>query len=43
MAIIWSAQLTDEMVAGLTDDERATLIESLDEAVQELCESYEVG
>ena len=42
-AIVWKSQVTKEMVAKLSDEEIATLNNLLDQAVQEVCESYEVA
>ena len=41
--IIWKSEITDEMVANLSDDDIQQLINNLDDAVQEIAESYEVG
>jgi hypothetical protein len=42
-AIVWKSQVTKEMVAKLSDKEIETLNDLLDQAVQEVCESYEVN
>jgi hypothetical protein len=42
-AIVWKSQVTKEMVAKLSDKEIETLNDLLDQAVQEICESYEVA
>ena len=41
--IAWSSMLTQEMVSNLSDNDLLLLINSLDEAVQEICESFEVA
>lgn len=41
--IAWSSMLTQEMVSNLSDNDLSLLINSLDEAVQEICESFEVA
>lgn len=38
MTIIWSAQLTEEMVSNLNDQQVSELIDSLDDAVANICE-----
>lgn len=40
---IWKSEITDEMVANLSDDDIQQLINNLDDAVQEIAESYGVG
>jgi hypothetical protein len=41
--IVWQSQITEEMVASLNSKEIETLTDLLDQAVQEICESYEVA
>jgi hypothetical protein len=41
--IVWQSQVTKEMVASLNNKEIETLTDLLDQAVQEICESYEVA
>ena len=41
--IAWSSMLTQEMVSNLSDNDLSLLINALDEAVQEICESFEVA
>lgn len=40
---IWQSSLTEEMVVDLSDNEISLLVEALDQAVMEVCQSYEVG
>lgn len=40
--IVWTSAVTAEMVANLNEHEVGLLIEALDDAVAEICESYEV-
>jgi hypothetical protein len=41
MTTLWSAEVTEAMVAKLNDDEIAELIDSLDDAVANIC--HEMG
>lgn len=41
-AVIWYAQLTNSMLAGLTPDTRQELLDQLDDAVAAICEDYGV-
>jgi len=43
MSIIWKSQVTKEMVASLNNKEIETLTDLLNQAVQEICESFEVA
>jgi len=43
MANLWSAAVTKGMTKHLTEDEKAQLTEQLNDAVQEICESFEIG
>jgi hypothetical protein len=38
--IVWKSQVTKEMVASLNNKEIETLIDLLDQAVQEICENW---
>lgn len=38
--VIWSAQLTSDMVKGLSDEELGDLICALDDAVAQTCEQW---
>lgn len=42
MAIVWQAQLTDDMVADLSADSLKELIELLDEAVMVIASEWDV-
>jgi hypothetical protein len=42
MAIIWSSQLTEEMVSELSSTELSLLIEELNEAVESVCKGFDV-
>ena len=39
---IWQSSLTEEMVVDLSSQEISLLVEALDQAVMEVCQSYEV-
>ena len=39
----WKAELTDEMIAHLSGERQAQLRRELDEAVEAVCNDYEVG
>ena len=43
MATLWKAELTDELIAHLSDDDKVQIRRDLDNAVMAICESYEVG
>jgi hypothetical protein len=43
MANVWKSSVTVGMTKHLTDDERANLVQQLDDAVMEICQSYEIG
>lgn len=43
MANVWKSTVTTSMTKHLTDDERANLVQQLDDAVMEICQSYEIG
>jgi hypothetical protein len=38
--IVWKSELTNEMVKNLSDQEISLLVESLNDAVQEICENW---
>jgi len=40
--IVWKSELTNEMVKTLSDQEISLLVESLNNAVQEICENWEL-
>jgi len=42
MAVEWQSKLTSKMIKHLTDNEASLLINELNDAVQAICESYEV-
>jgi hypothetical protein len=41
--LLWKAELTDELIAHLSDDDKVQIRRDLDKAVEAICESYEVG
>ena len=43
MATLWKAELTDELIAHLSDDDKRQIRRDLDKAIEAICESYEVG
>ena len=43
MANVWKSSVTVGMTKHLTDDERAELAQQLDDAVMEICQSFEIG
>lgn len=43
MATLWKAELTDELIAHLTDDDKVRIRRDLDMAVEAICGEYEVG
>jgi hypothetical protein len=43
MANVWKSSVTSGMTKHLTDNERANLAQELDDAVMEICQSYEIG
>jgi hypothetical protein len=43
MANLWNSSVTVGMTKHLTEAEKAQLTEQLNDAVQEICESFEIG
>jgi hypothetical protein len=43
MATLWKAELTDELIAHLSDEDKHAIRRELDKAVEAVCEQYEVG
>lgn len=43
MATLWKAELTDELIAHLSDEDKRAIRRELDEVVQIVCEEYQVG
>lgn len=43
MATLWKAELTDELIAHLSDADKKEIRRDLDKAIEAICESYEVG
>ena len=43
MATLWKAELTDELIAHLSEEDKHAIRRELDNAVMAICESYEVG
>lgn len=41
--VVWSSTLTAEMTSNLNENELSLLINALDDAVADICESYEVN
>jgi len=39
----WKAELTDEMIAHLSSEQQSQLRRELDQAVEAVCNEYEVG
>jgi hypothetical protein len=40
--VAWSSSITDEMIAHLNDHEISLLINSLNDAVEQICSDYEI-
>lgn len=40
--IVWQSTLTDEMISHLSEIDTNLLIKSLDEAVEQVCDIYEI-
>jgi hypothetical protein len=40
--IVWQSTLTEELIEHLSENEVSLLINALDDAVAEICESYDV-
>lgn len=40
---VWKSSVTAGMVKQLNDDERMILVQQLDDAVMEICQSYGIG
>lgn len=43
MSTVWKAELTDELIAHLTNDDKVRIRRDLDVAVEAICGMYEVG
>lgn len=43
MATVWKAELTDELIAHLSDEDKHAIRRELDNAVMAVCEEYQVG
>jgi hypothetical protein len=43
MATLWKAELTDELIAHLNDDDKVRIRRELDKAIEAICNEYEVG
>lgn len=43
MATLWKAELTDELIAHLNDDDKVRIRRDLDKAIEAICNEYEVG
>lgn len=40
--VVWQSTLTDEMISHLSEIDTNLLIKSLDEAVEQVCDIYEI-
>ena len=40
--VAWSSSITDEMIAHLNEHEISLLINSLNDAVEQICNDYEI-
>jgi hypothetical protein len=40
--LVWESSVTEEMVSKLNDNEISMLVEALNDAVMEICQSYEI-
>lgn len=40
--IVWQSTLTEEMITHLSENEISLLVNSLNEAVEEVCDIYEI-
>jgi hypothetical protein len=43
MTTLWKAELTDELIAHLNDDDKVRIRRELDKAIEAICNEYEVG
>ena len=43
MTTLWKAELTDELIAHLNDDDKVRIRRDLDKAIEAICNEYEVG
>lgn len=43
MTTLWKAELTDEMIAHLSDEQKVQIRRDLEGVIQVVCEEYEVG
>ena len=43
MTTLWKAELTDELIAHLSEEDKYAIRRELDDAVMAICEEYEVG
>jgi len=43
MRTLWKAELTADLVAHLSDEDKINIRRELDKAVEAICEPYEVG
>ena len=41
--LLWKAELTDELIAHLSDDDKVQIRRDLDKAIEAICEEYQVG
>ena len=43
MATVWKAELTDELIAHLSDEDKVQIRRDLDAAIEPVCLKYRVG
>lgn len=43
MTTVWKAELTEAMIAHLTDDGKRQIRRDLDDVIAQVCSEYEVG
>ena len=43
MATLWRAELTDELIAHLSDADKVQIRRDLEKAVEAICDEYQVG
>jgi hypothetical protein len=41
--LLWKAELTDELIAHLSDVDKVQIRRDLDKAIEAICEEYKVG
>ena len=43
MTLLWKAELTDELIAHLSDEDKLQIRKDLDGVIAVVCEEYKVG